>query len=104
MNSKNFGDMLLALLDGRMVRRTSWPIGTFVFRQVPATIEKDIVPKMQSLPTSVKEEFDRRFKDEAKQIDAIYYDCQFAIVNSSNLILSYSPSVEDTLAPDWIVI
>lgn len=104
MNNKNFGHMLLALLDGRMVRRTSWPVGTFVFRQVPATIEKDIVPRMQSLPDSVKAEFDRRFNDESVQVDAIYYDWQFAIVNSSNLIISYSPSVEDTLAPDWQIV
>lgn len=100
----NFEFALSQLKEGEMVRRSSWNPDTFVFRQVPATISKDIVPKMQSLPDSVKSEFERRFKDQNMQIDAIYYDNQLAIVNSSNLIESYSPSVADSLADDWQMI
>ena len=100
----NFEIIILVLKQGGPVRRSSWPKDQFVFRQVPATISKDIVPKMQSLPDSVKAEFARRFEDESYQIDAIYYDNQLALVSPSNLIQSYSPSVEDLMADDWVLL
>lgn len=99
-----FEFVLVALKLGQMIRRSSWYPDTFVFRQVPAVISKEIVPKMQSLPDSVKQEFIRRFSDDNLQVDAIYYDNQLALVNSSNLIQSYSPSVEDCMAEDWQII
>lgn len=97
------GEALSILKRGGCVARTGWN-GTdmFVFRQVPATIPDHVVPNMQSLPQAVKNEFIRRFNEE--QIDAIYYDNQLTIVNNSNLIQGWSPSVSDTLAIDWIVI
>lgn len=101
----NFGEAIEALKKGGRVQRTGWNgIGLFVFRQVPATITKDIVPNMQSLPQSVKDEFIRRFKDESCQIDAIYYDDQLALVNTSNLITGWSPSTADALAEDWVIL
>ena len=72
--------------------------------QVPSTIKREIVPKMQSLPQSVKDEFERRFNDPNEQIDAIYYDNQLALVNPSNLITGWAPSVSDSLAIDWVVL
>ena len=93
-----------ALQQFKRVRRSYWREGQFVFMQVPATISKEIVPKMQSLPQSVKDEFERRFNDPSYQIDAIYYSDQLAMVNSSNLITSYSPSVSDVLAEDWVIL
>lgn len=100
----NFEFAISNLKKGEMVRRNSWLPGTFVFKQVPATISKEIVPKMQSLPDSVKAEFERRFNDERMQVDAIYYNNQLAIVNPSNLIESYTPSIADCLAEDWHIV
>jgi hypothetical protein len=101
----NFAEAIEALKNGLIVKRAGWNGNDgFVFMQVPSVIGKDIVPKMQSLPDSVKAEFERRFNDASFQIDAIYYNDQLAIVNSSNLISSYSPSVSDALAEDWIII
>lgn len=98
----NFGEAVEALNQGKMVCRSGWNgKGLFVFKQVPARIGRDIVPKMQSLPQAVKDEFERRFNDPAEQIDAIYYDNQLALVNPSNLINGWAPSVSDTLAEDW---
>ena len=76
----------------------------FVFMQVPSTIGKEIVPKMQSLPQTVKDEFQRRFESPSEQIDAIYYDNQLALVNPSNLITGWSPSTSDALAVDWVIL
>ena len=101
----NFGQAIEALKQGKKVQRTGWNgKGLFVFMQVPSSINREIVPKMQSLPQSVKDEFERRFNDPNEQIDAIYYDNQLALVNPSNLITGWAPSVSDSLATDWIVL
>ena len=101
----NFGQAVEALKQGKRVQRTGWNgKGLFVFMQVPSSINREIVPKMQSLPQSVKDEFERRFNDPNEQIDAIYYDNQLALVNPSNLITGWSPSTSDALADDWVIL
>lgn len=101
----NFGQVVEALKQGKRVQRTGWNgKGLFVFMQVPSTINREIVPKMQSLPQSVKDEFERRFNDPNEQIDSIYYDNQLALVNQSNLITGWSPSTTDALADDWVIL
>jgi len=59
---------------------------------------------MQSLPQSVKDEFQRRFDDPNQQIDAIYYNNQLALVSLSNVITGWSPSTSDALAEDWMIL
>jgi len=100
----NFSIVIDELQKGNMARRTSWETNTFIFRQVPSEINKEIVPKMQSLPQAVKTEFDRRFNDPSFQISTLYYDNQVAIVNSSNLIQGWNPSPADMFAMDWQII
>jgi len=101
----NFGQAIEALKEGKTVQRTGWNgKGMFVFMQVPSEIKKEIVPKMQSLPQSVKDLFERRFNDPNEQINAIYYSDQLAMVNKSNLITGWNPSIPDCLAFDWIVL
>ncbi len=98
----DFGKALEVLVSGGMVTREGWfTPNTFIFKQVPATISKDIVPIMQSLPQSVKDVFQKRFENPVAELDVIMYDNQLALVNSNNLITSWSPSVSDVLAIDW---
>jgi hypothetical protein len=99
--NKEFSQAIEALRSGKMVKRGVHNKNTFIFMQVPSEISKDIVPRMTSLPPSVKNEFERRFSDEKLQVSAIYYDNQFAIVNSRHQIPGWSPSPEDALATDW---
>ena len=100
-----FGQAVEALKQGEMVQRDCWHLpGVFVFMQVPAEIPAAVVPNMQSLPAKVKAEFDRRFNDANEQISAIYYNDQLAMVNQSNVITSYAPSVADVLANDWSIL
>jgi hypothetical protein len=100
-----FGLAVEALKLGKRVQRSGWNgKGMFVFQQVPAQIGRDIVPKMQSLPQSVKDEFERRFNDPDEQIDAIYYNDQLALVGLSNVISGWAPSTNDSLAEDWIIL
>ena len=102
-NLVDFGEAIKALKQGKRVRRKDWD-GQFIFMQVPSEVPAEIVPKMSSLPNSVKDEFERRFKDSNQQIDAIYYNNQIALVNQSNLITSWSPSVSDVLSEDWLIL
>jgi len=100
-----FGKAIEALKEGKRVERLGWNgKGLFVFMQVPATINRVIVSKMQSLPQTVKDEFDRRFNDDKQKLHSIYYDNQLALVGSSNIITGWSPSTSDALAEDWIVL
>ncbi len=100
-----FGQAVEALKSGKRVTRHGWNgKGLFVFMQVPSAIGREIVPKMASLPQSVKDEFERRFNDPTEQINAIYYDNQLALVNRSNLINGWAPSVSDALATDWEIL
>ena len=101
----NFKTAMEALKEGKRVKRTSWiEEGLFDFMHVTAEIKKEIVFRMQSIPQSVKDEFQRRFNDVSQQIDAIYYDNPLAIVNSSNVISTWTPSFTDTQFEDWIVL
>ena len=104
--SMTFGQAIAELKNGKMVARdnSTWRYDEcFIFMQVPSEINRTIVPKMQSLPQAVKDEFEKRFNDEILQINAIYYQNQLAIVYKSNLICGYAPSTEDALANDWYV-
>ncbi|AXP79181.1 hypothetical protein CJ739_81 [Mariniflexile rhizosphaerae] len=104
-NNLTLGEAVTALKEGLRVRRSSWSGDKkFVFRQVPAEIPAEVVPKMQSLPQKVKDYFQGTFEDENKQIASIYYRDQLVLVGLSNSITSYSPSVSDTLAIDWEIL
>ncbi len=100
----NFGEAINELQLGKMLTRTEWDGGYFIFKQIPSEIKKDIVPKMQSLPQSVKDEFEKRFNHKNykfHQIDSIYYDNQIGVVNNDNLIVSWTPTIVDIEANDW---
>lgn len=93
-----FGEAIEAARSGKRIQRSGWNgKGLFVFCQVPAQISIDVVPKMQSLPESVREEFIRRGVD-------IHYSNQWAIVNLNNEINGWTPSSSDALAEDWQIL
>lgn len=49
-----FGEALEFLKEGYPVYRESWDGYTFIIKQVNSNINKDTVPKMQSLPDAAK--------------------------------------------------
>lgn len=105
MKTGSIGIAVKALKEGKLAKRHSWDSAKkFIFMQVPSTINSSIIPKMQSLPPDAKKEFIKTFDDSDEQIDAIYYSDQIAIVGLSNSVKGYSPSCEDILAEDWLVL
>ncbi len=94
----NFGQAIEALKQGKRVARKGWNgKGMFIFQQVPSDVNEMIVPKMQSLPQSVKDEFERRGGD-------IHYKNQLAIVYPDNTIYGWVASPSDVLEEDWCIL
>ena len=94
----SFGEAIVALQQGKRVSRSGWNgKGMFIFMQVPSEIEADIVPKMQSLPQSVKDEFVRRGGN-------IRYKNQLAMVYPDNTIYGWVASPSDVLENDWCIL
>ena len=96
--NQDIGEAIEAAKNGLRIAREGWNgSGMFVFMQVPATISIDIIPKMQSLPQTVKDEFVRRGCD-------INYCNQLALVKPDNTINGWAPSTADALAQDWQIL
>lgn len=53
----NFGEAIERVKTRSYIaRRTNWDDDAFIFAQVPADINEETIPKMQSLPEVVKRE------------------------------------------------
>ncbi len=94
----NYGQAIEALRNGKRVAREGWNgKGMFVFKQIPAEIGLEIIPKMQSVPQSVKDEM-------LKNGTTLKYTNQMAIVNTDGRVDSWVASSSDTFANDWVAL
>lgn len=94
-----FGDAIEVLKQGGTVRRSGWNgKGLMVFKQVPAHIESDIIPKMQSLSQSAKDLI-------LRSKGFIDYTSQCLIYNENNgRADSWVPSISDVFAEDLEIV
>lgn len=92
----SFEQILPLIREGYAVRRSGWNgKNLMVFKQVPARIADEIIPKMQSLPEEAK----RLILAHGKHID---YTSQCLIFNAENgEANSWTPSISDIFANDW---
>lgn len=97
--SLNFGQAIEYLKAGLAIRREGWNgKGLFVIKQVPAHIESDIIPKMQSLPQAGKDLI-------LKGKGFIDYTSQCLIYNeTTGRADSWVPSISDVFAEDWEIV
>lgn len=99
VRSLTFGDAIKLLSKGYALRRSGWNgKNLFVIKQVPAHIESDIIPKMQSLPQSAKDLIlnGKGFID---------YTSQCLIYNgNTGRADSWVPSISDVFADDWEIV
>ena len=95
----SFGDAIEILKQGGAIRRSGWNgKGLMVFKQVPAHIESDIIPKMQSLPQFAKDLI-------LKGKGFIDYASQCLIYNENiGRADSWIPSISDVFAEDWEIV
>lgn len=94
-----FQMIIPALKSGFAVRRKGWNgKGLMVFKQVPAYIENEVIPKMQSLPQDAKDLI-------LKGKGFIDYISQCLIYNeNTGRADSWVPSISDIFAEDWEII
>ena len=99
VRSLAFGDAVELLKKGHALRRSGWNgKNLFVIKQVPAHIESDIIPKMQSLPQSAK----NLILNGKGFID---YTSQCLIYNgNTGRADSWVPSISDVFADDWEIV
>lgn len=94
-----FSIAIVLLAKGFAIRRTGWNgKGLFVIKQVPAHIDSNIIPKMQSLPQSAKDLI-------LKGKGFIDYTSQCLIYNeNTGRADSWVPSISDVFAEDWEIV
>ena len=95
----SFGEVIGLLKAGFVVRRFGWNgKGLSVFKQVPAHIGSDIIPKMQSLPQRAKDLI-------LEKKGSIDYTSQCLIYNeTTGRADSWVPSISDVFAEDWEIV
>lgn len=97
MDKITFSTALQGLKEGKPVRRVIWAPGVYAFRQVPSEVPVDVIQKMTSLPTEVKEYAKANNKP-------LRYSNQLARINKDNYVSGWAPSPEDVLAVDWFIL
>lgn len=99
LHQMSFGDAIEILKQGGAIRRSGWNgKGLMVFKQIPAHIESDIIPKMQSLPQSAKDLI-------LKGKGFIDYTSQCLIYNeNTGRADSWVSSISDIFADDWEIV
>ena len=92
----SFGSAIALLHSGFAIRRSGWHgKNLFVIKQVPAYIESDVIPNMQSLPQSAKDLI-------LGGKGYIKYTNQCLIYNgNTGQADSWVPSISDVFADDW---
>ena len=95
----SFGIAIQALKFGFAIRRNGWNgKNLIVFKQIPAHIESDVIPNMQSLPQSAKDLI-------LKGKGYIDYTSQCLIYNGdTGRADSWVPSISDVFAEDWEIV
>lgn len=98
-SAMGFGDTIEVLKQGGAIRRSGWNgKGLMVFKQVPAHITEEIIPKMQSLPQTAKDLI-------LKGKGFIDYTSQCLIYNeNTGRADSWVPSISDVFAEDWEIV
>ena len=93
-----FGMAIEALKLGKAIARKGWNgKGMFIFKQIPAEISLDIIPKLQSVPQVVKDKMIKCNK-------SLKYTNQMAIVNADGRVDSWVASSSDIFAEDWYIV
>ncbi|MDE5977982.1 MAG: DUF2829 domain-containing protein [Turicibacter sp.] len=90
---------LAAIKENAAARRASWPKGLFIFKQVPAKLDKAAILNMHSLPPLIKHIMTK------EGAESICYNDQILRYNAeSGDSTYYTPAGEDLFATDWEII
>lgn len=91
----NFGNAIERVKTRSYIaRRANWDDDMFIFAQIPANINEETIPKMQSLPEVVKREIIEA------GITSLSYQNQICKFDNGN-ITYYTPTGNEIFADDW---
>lgn len=91
----NFGEAIERVKTRSYIaRRANWDNDVFIFAQVPADINEETIPKMQSLPEVVKREITEA------GITSLNYQNQICKFDNGN-ITYYTPIGNEIFADNW---
>lgn len=91
----NFGNAIERVKTRSYIaRRANWDDNMFIFAQIPANINEETIPKMQSLPEVVKREIIEA------GITSLSYQNQICKFDNGN-ITYYTPTGNEIFADDW---
>lgn len=91
----NFGEAIEHVKTRSYIaRRANWDDDMFIFAQIPANINEETIPKMQSLPEVVKREITEA------GITSLSYQNQICKFDNCN-ITYYTPTGNEIFADDW---
>lgn len=91
----NFGEAIERVKTRSYIaRRANWDDDMFIFAQIPADINEETIPKMQSLPEVVKCEITEA------GITSLRYQNQICKFDNGN-ITYYTPTGNEIFADDW---
>jgi len=95
-----FSEVLEALKNGERLTNSSLSGTGFIVRQIPTYVEKEVIPKMTSLPEDTKEFLkdrgDIRFYDQVLLV-------QWSPMQEAYLATSYIPTWYDIFSEDWTI-
>jgi hypothetical protein len=95
----DFGHAVAATKEGMRVARAGWNgKGMFIFQRPADTLAEDFIPKVKSLPESVKNFLAAR----GGAVDFGAYFCMYAADGS--IVNGWLASQTDMLATDWVVL
>lgn len=77
-----------------IAKRANWDDDVFIFAQIPANINEETIPKIQSLPDVVKYEI---IESGFTSLDYQNQICKF----DNCVITYYTPTGDDIFADDW---
>lgn len=91
----NFGNAIERVKTRSYIdRRANWDDDMFIFAQIPANINEETIPKMQSLPEVVKREITKA------GITSLSYQNQICKFDNGD-ITYYTPTGNEIFADDW---
>lgn len=91
----NFGKVIERVKTRSYIaRRANWDDDMFIFAQIPANINEETIPKMQSLPDVVKREI---IESSFTSLDYQNQICKF----DNGVITYYTPTGDEIFADDW---
>lgn len=91
----NFGEAIEHVKTRSYIARcANWDDDMFIFAQIPANINEETIPKMQSLPDVVKREI---IEAGFTSLDYQNQICKF----NNGVITYYTPTGDEIFAGDW---